>query len=110
MSAYALPWEMPLMSCCRKVSTERVAVAGGVPAAEPLRVDRLDAYELATLDFEHSGGLDRVAVLVDRDRPGDAAEVTGLRERVANRCGLGRVGAPDRIEEDVGGIVRQAGE
>src|SRR5690349_7212082 len=104
---------MPLTSCWRNSVT-------GALWAEAAGEDLL-----AVPDRDHDRGLGRVAMLVERDRPGDALEAGRRRDQVAQLVlrGLARV-APglgrgqrgeagrvllgelgERLEEHVGGVV-----
>src|SRR5688572_4627749 len=99
MSAYALPWEIPLISCCRNVSKGR-----------RLRRDGLDVLELTIHDAQHDRGLHGVALRVDGDPARDSRKVFGLSERVTHGFRVRGAGALHCIEEDVRGVEGESGE
>src|SRR6478672_1265271 len=73
------------------------------------RGDGFEELELAVLNLENGGGLDRIALGVERELSGHAFEILGGGDRIAQLRSLGAAGAFDRFGEDVGGVVAEGG-
>src|SRR5580765_3540854 len=100
MRAYTLPQVMPFTSCWRNSLTARRPGSTDPRRGRLLRETRargssgrLDARVvdlLAVLDLDDHGRLRGVAVLIERDRPGDAGVLAGAGDQVAQRL-VGRL-------------------
>src|SRR6185295_10966187 len=108
MSAYTLPHVTPFTSCWRnslmRGDGPRVGHPRPVWTLVASGVDRTVEHLLAALDLQHHERLGGVAVLVQRDRAGDAVVVLGRRDQLAQlrlgglplrRAGLARA---ERLE------------
>src|ERR1700737_2532653 len=86
----------------------------GSPAAAGagvrLRIHRLDVDELAVLDLQDDGRLDRIPLVVDRDVSGNARKVLGRGNRVPQLRGLRRARAPQGVSENFRDVITEGGE
>src|SRR5580658_8812838 len=85
MSAYTVPMESPLMSCCKK-------------SCMSIRLNRIRQMRFAPADFQNHDWLLRVMVFIDRDIPPGPGEILGLRDRISDRIPIRRARPLDRVE------------
>jgi hypothetical protein len=72
--------------------------------------DRRGEHRLAALDLEDDGGLDGIAVGVDRDLAGHAREVLGGPDRGRQVLAAQRRRAVHRVEQDARRVVAERGQ
>src|SRR6266481_5251372 len=95
------PSARPLMSCWKNQVTR-----GSVGSSW---IHGFDIMKLPARDLKDDGGFCGVAFFINGRFAGDAIEVLGGGERVADFLAVRGVGALDGVGEDHGGIIAEGG-
>src|SRR2546421_10295009 len=106
------------LNCCmrpeaesrrRRVPGMRAALRARRAATASIWVDGLFELQVFSDDLRDDDRLAGIAVLVDGDLSGNGGEIFRARQRVADGGGRSAVGAFDRVDHHVGGVIPQAG-